>query len=116
MLSGQIINKYGVNVSHCKTTATMSKKSESPSGERTVAFFFVFVFMKHHLSSDRSLGSPYTRSISSNFPLCMESNALEKSTNNSIASRFFVHTHSMFRLSESVELRINFSENRSDFS
>ena len=29
----QIINKYGTNVSPCKTPATMLKKSVSPSGE-----------------------------------------------------------------------------------
>ena len=36
-----------------------------------------------------SLGRLYARSISSIFLLCMESNALEKSTNNSVAWRFF---------------------------
>ena len=36
-----------------------------------------------------SLGRQYARSICSSFSLCMESNALEKSMNKSIASRFF---------------------------
>ena len=31
------------------------------------------------------LGSPYSRSICSIFPICMESNALEKSTSNRVA-------------------------------
>ena len=39
--SWQIINKYGVNVSLWSTTATMSKKSISPFGER----IFIFVFL-----------------------------------------------------------------------
>ena len=37
------------------------------------------------------MGRPYVRSICSIFPLCMESNALEKSTNKKDASRFFFH-------------------------
>ena len=36
-----------------------------------------------------SLGRPYARSICSIFRLCMESNALGKSTNKSVASSFF---------------------------
>ena len=39
-----------------------------------------------------SLGRPYTSGICSIFPLSKESNVLEKSTNNSVASRFFGHT------------------------
>ena len=35
-LSRQIINRYGANVSPCSIPATMSKKSVSPSGERTL--------------------------------------------------------------------------------
>ena len=36
-----------------------------------------------------SLGRPQASSICSIFPLCMESKALEKSTNNIVASSFF---------------------------
>ena len=36
-----------------------------------------------------SFGRPQARSICFIFPLCMESNALEKSTNNIVASTFF---------------------------
>ena len=39
-----------------------------------------------------SLGRPFARSICFSFLLCMEPNALEKSTNKSIALRFFRHT------------------------
>ena len=39
-----------------------------------------------------SLGKPYARSIRSIFYVCMESNILEESTNNSVASRFLVQT------------------------
>ena len=44
-----------------------------------------------------SLGRPLARSIGSIFPLCMESKALEKSTNNIVASRFFSRTPSRIR-------------------
>ena len=50
----------------------------------------------------------------STFPLFIELNALEKSTNKIIASRLFARTPSMiWRI---VKLGIDFSENRSDFS
>ena len=39
-----------------------------------------------------SLGRPEASSFYSIFPLCMESKALDKSTNNIVASRFFAHT------------------------
>ena len=39
-----------------------------------------------------SLGRLYTSSISSIFLLCMESNALEKSTYKGVALRFFAQT------------------------
>ena len=35
------MNKYGVNVSPCKTPTTKLKKSMSSSGERTIAFLFL---------------------------------------------------------------------------
>ncbi len=44
-----------------------------------------------------SFGSPGARSICSIFPLCIESNALEKSTNNIVASSFFALTPSIIR-------------------
>ena len=44
-----------------------------------------------------SLGTFYESSICSICPLRMETNALEKSTNKSIATRFFVPTPSMIR-------------------
>ena len=44
-----------------------------------------------------SLWRPYAYSICSMFPLCMESNASEKSTNN-VASRFFTCTPSIIWL------------------
>ena len=45
MQSSQIINRYGVNVSPCKTQAKMSKNSVSTS------FAFVF-FVEHHYSDN----------------------------------------------------------------
>ena len=64
MLSRQIICIYGANASPCKTPVTISKLV-SLSGEQNNCFIFA---------------------------LCMELNALEKSINNSIALRFFVHS------------------------
>ena len=53
-----------------------------------------------------SLGRPYTRSFCSIFPMCMESNALKKSTNEIVASRFFAQTPSkiqqIFRIGDVV--------------
>ena len=60
------------------------RRSLSPSGERTMAFVFLSsIIMAATFSLGRSLGT----SIWSIFPLCMESNTLEKSKNNSISSR-----------------------------
>ena len=59
-----------------------------------------------------SLGRPYARIICSIFPLCMESNALEKSTNNSVASRVFLRNLLKFDgWSKCVISWINYSEN-----
>ena len=40
-LSLQSINKYSTNESHCKTPATISKKSVSPSGERPITIMIL---------------------------------------------------------------------------
>ena len=70
--------------------AIMSKRSVSPSAERTIAS----VFLSSIISTvPVSLGRPCTRSIF----LCVESNALEKYSNKSVALRFFVRTPSMIR-------------------
>ena len=45
-----------------------------------------------------SLGGPYAIIICFIFPLCMESNALEKSTNNIVSSRFFERTFRIRRI------------------
>ena len=61
-----------------------------------------------------SFGRPSTRGICSIFSQCIESNALEKSTNNSDAS-IFLHELLIFEgLSEFVILWINYSENQYD--
>ena len=44
-----------------------------------------------------SFGRPSVRSICSIFPLCMESNTVEKLTNNIVASKFFACTCSRIR-------------------
>ena len=44
-----------------------------------------------------SFGKPYSTNICSNFPLSMEANALEKSRDNRVASRFFARIPSMIR-------------------
>ena len=38
---GRIMNRYGANISPNRTSVTMSKKSVSPSGERTFTFVFL---------------------------------------------------------------------------
>ena len=44
------------------------------------------------------MGRPYISNICFIFPLCMDLNTLEKSTNNSVALRFFPQTTSMIQL------------------
>ena len=62
-----------------------------------------------------SSGKSYARSICSIFPLYFESNALKKSTNKSVASRFLARTFLRFDIfSESVMWWIGFSGNRFD--
>ena len=64
-----------------------------------------------------SLGRLYALSICSIFSQCIESKALEKSTNNSVASIFFhVLLRGFNELSGSEKLWIDFFENRFDFS
>ena len=60
----------------------MLKKPMFPSGEQTI------FFVKHHYRDNGFLRKPYVSSICSIFSLCMELDALEKSTNNSVALRF----------------------------
>ena len=49
------------------------------------------------MAGKASLGKPSASSICSIFPLCMESNPLEKSTNIIVASRFFACSPSRIR-------------------
>ena len=67
----------------------MSNKSLSPSNEWIFTFVFLFSII---MAATVSLGRPRARSICSIFPLCMALNALDKSTNNSVASRIFART------------------------
>ena len=73
--SRQIIKTNVANVSACKIPVTMLKKSV--------------------LASDR--WKLYATSICSIFPLWMESNSLEKSTNTPIVSWFLIPANSMVR-------------------
>ena len=81
-----ITKKNGDNVSPCKTPVTMSKNLELQSGEWNIAFMFLLGII---IAVTISLGTPYACSIYSIFALLMESNTLEKSTNNIVALRFF---------------------------
>ena len=56
-------------------------------------FTFVFLYILIRAATV-SLGRFLAISICSIFPLCMESNALEKSTNNIVAFKF-LHEHSL---------------------
>ena len=64
------MNRNCANVSSCKTPVTMTKKSMLPSVASGIFLAVTF-----------SLERTYSRSICFIFPLCMESNVLEKSTN-----------------------------------
>ena len=66
----------------------------SPYGERTFTFVFLYSII---MAATVSFGSPWANNICSIFPLCIESKASEKSTNNIVASRFFSPTPSRFR-------------------
>ena len=84
--------------------ATMTKYSMSPSGERT----FTLVFLWRTVNAATVFSRPYTRRICSIFPLCMESKALVKSTNNNVTCRIFARTPSrilrMVNICEVVDL------------
>ena len=79
---------YVADVHPGKISAKMAQKSRSPSGEWTISFVFLLSII---IAVTVSLERPYARSICPIFLLCIESNALEKSTYNSVASRFFLH-------------------------
>ena len=70
------------------------QRSLSPSGERTFTFVSLYRII---MAATVSLRRLLARSICFIFSLCMESNALKKSTNNSVALRFFVRTLSDIR-------------------
>ena len=67
----------GTNVFPCNTPATMSKKTVSPPGERTLHSCFYRVLF-HWVDRRQEVFAPF-----------MESNDLEKSTSRSVGSRFF---------------------------
>ena len=76
-----MINRDGANVSPCKTPA--AKKPNVALCEQTIALLSIIIVVTV------SFRRPYAGSICSIFPLCIKSNALEKSTNKSVALRFF---------------------------
>ena len=87
-----MINRYGDNLSPCKTLVTVSMKLVSPSDEWTIVFIFLWSVI---IAVTVSLGRSFASSNCSIFTLYMESNTWEKSTNNKVASRFFAHTSSV---------------------
>ena len=107
MYSRLIINRYGANVSPCWTPTTMSKLSVSQSSEWT----FTFVYLYSIIIAFKFV---YLYSIiiaATVFLLCMELNALEKSTNNIVASRFLhVHLLEYEKQSKSVMSLVEFSK------
>ena len=70
------MNRYGENVFPCRTPATMSSTSVSPSGVQTFTFVLLYSII---LAVTVSLGRPYASSIWPIFPLYMKSSALDKS-------------------------------------
>ena len=84
------------------------QSSLSPSEERSFTFVFLYsIIMAVNVSLDR----PQASCICSIFPLCMESKALEKSTNNIVASRILhVHLQEFDEESKFVTPWIYFSE------
>ena len=91
-------------MSHCSTPATMQKQSVFPSVERTFTFVFytASLWLLLFLWGDRRL-ELFALSFLSLwnqmpiFPLSMESNALDKFTNNRVSSDFFARTLSNIR-------------------
>ena len=77
------MNRNGAYASPGSASAILSTKSVSLSIEQTFTFVFLYSII---MAATVSLG----RNICSIFLLCMETNALEKSTNNCVAARFFV--------------------------
>ena len=91
----------------------LSKKDPS---ENVKEFGVTIVFLRSIIITVIfSLEGSYADGICSILLLCMESNALEKSTNISIAW-FLRPSPSMIRQIESVMLWVDFSESCSDFS
>ena len=93
--SRQFINKYGANVSPCRTPVIKSKTSVSPLVEQTIAFVFLQSII---IAVIVYLGRPHVSHIWFILLLWIGSNAVEKSTNNSAASRFFARIPSTIQL------------------
>ena len=72
----------------------------SPSEERTFTFVSLYYII---MAATISLGRPWAGSIYSILPQFMESEALEKSTNNIVESRFF-YTHTVKNWTDSQNL------------
>ena len=78
---------------------------------------FFLCFCKALFSLLQLFGWTHTSSYRTNFPPCMESNSLEKSTKNSMARDFFEVVFRWFSgLSKSVVLLIDYYKSQSDFS
>ena len=85
-----MINIYDTYASSCKIPVTILKNSVSPFSEQTCIFLWIII-----IAVTVSLGRPNANSICAIFSLYIESNALEKSTNKSVASRFFACTQNL---------------------
>ena len=106
------MNRYVASVPPCSSPATMSNKFVSSSGERTFIIKYSII-----MAATISLGKAKAKRTCLIFPMCIESNTLEKSSNKFVASRFFKeHLLKVDRVSEFVILRIDFFENHFDFS
>ena len=105
------MNRYGANVSPCRTPATMSKKAVSPSGEWTFTIVFLLSII---MAVIVYLGRPYASCICFIFPLCMESSAFEKSTNKCRLECFCANSFYDLMDSQNLVLWTAFSENHFD--
>ena len=66
--SRKIINRFGTNVSPCRTPATMSKKSVSPSDERTLTFVFLMtITMAVTVFFQETISKKYLLNLSSEY-------------------------------------------------
>ena len=90
----QLYEDTGCSLKTCQKRWMMGRGGERGSG---ISVLVARMMVMMIIAVTVSLGRPCTKSNYFIFPLCMESNALEKSTNKCVTSKFFALTLSMIR-------------------